>query len=287
MAGVFFDPVVGGDGSTITDDDNPTTGLANGGATIRIVPMFAQMVAVCKFVINKISSFTLSANQAVTDAQSQVTLAANQVDLAKNQVDNATNQANIATQKVKLATDQANNSANSAQQAKGYLDNLIATAQQGIDAELKVALSQLDGTATNSTQVIQNLVNNAISQVAADVSVATQKASDAVNSVLQAQNYALALTATSVSSITISTGMMSLETQANKQFMLGQNVKISVDVNTWIFGTVASYSGTTLSVLVTATSGIGTYANWTIVLSGIQGIQGDSGMSAQSLAFIF
>ena len=58
-------------------------------------------------------------------------------------------------------------------------------------------------------------------------------------------------------------------------------------MNTWLFGTVASYSCTTLTVLVTATSGIGTYANWVIVLSGIQGVQGDSGMSAQSLALIF
>ena len=284
---VYFDPELGGNGLKITNDDNPSTGLWNGGHIIRMVPMFAQMMAVCRFVFDKMSSVTLSASQAVSDAQAQVTLAAGQVDLATKQVSNATSQASIATQQVKLATDQANNSAASAQQAKSYLDNLITTAQQGIDAELTVVLKQLDGTATNSKQAIQNLVNQAIEQVALDVSVAVQRANDAENAATQAQNYAQALVATSVSSITISTGMVSIETQKGKQFALGQNVKISVDVNNWLFGTVASYSGTTLTVLVTATSGIGTYTNWVIVLSGIQGVQGDSGLSAQSLALIF
>jgi hypothetical protein len=54
--GVTFPPELGGNGMTVTDDDHPETGLADGGATIRLIPMFAQMIAVCNWVINSIST---------------------------------------------------------------------------------------------------------------------------------------------------------------------------------------------------------------------------------------
>lgn len=53
MSSVFFDLAVGGDGSTVTDDSNPSTGLANGGHRARLVPAMAQVVAVAGFVVNK------------------------------------------------------------------------------------------------------------------------------------------------------------------------------------------------------------------------------------------
>lgn len=53
MASVYFDPAVGGDGSTVTDDSNPTTGLANGGHRARFVPALAQMIGVGNFVLTK------------------------------------------------------------------------------------------------------------------------------------------------------------------------------------------------------------------------------------------
>lgn len=46
MASVTFSPSVGGDGSTVTDDSSPTTGLGNGGHRTRFVPALAQLVAV-------------------------------------------------------------------------------------------------------------------------------------------------------------------------------------------------------------------------------------------------
>jgi len=45
MTSVYFDPALGGDGSTVTDDASPTTGLANGGHRARFVPALAQTVA--------------------------------------------------------------------------------------------------------------------------------------------------------------------------------------------------------------------------------------------------
>lgn len=46
MASVTFPPALGGDGSTITDDDNPSTGLGNDGHRERFVPALKQLVAI-------------------------------------------------------------------------------------------------------------------------------------------------------------------------------------------------------------------------------------------------
>ncbi len=53
MASVYFDPAVGGDGSTVTDDSNPSTGLAGGGHRARFVPALVQTVNIAGFVADK------------------------------------------------------------------------------------------------------------------------------------------------------------------------------------------------------------------------------------------
>ncbi len=53
MASVTFTPEVGGSGLTVTDDANPTTGLANGGHRARFVPALSQTVAVAAYVVDK------------------------------------------------------------------------------------------------------------------------------------------------------------------------------------------------------------------------------------------
>jgi hypothetical protein len=53
MTSVTFSAGVGGDGSTVTDDANATTGLANGGHRTRFVPALAQVVAVAAHVVTK------------------------------------------------------------------------------------------------------------------------------------------------------------------------------------------------------------------------------------------
>jgi hypothetical protein len=45
MTSVTFPPALGGDGSTVTDDSNASTGLAAGGHRARFVPALAQVVA--------------------------------------------------------------------------------------------------------------------------------------------------------------------------------------------------------------------------------------------------
>jgi hypothetical protein len=56
MSSVTFSTTVGGDGSTVTDDDNATTGLGNGGSLIRLVPMMQQAVNVASYTVNAAES---------------------------------------------------------------------------------------------------------------------------------------------------------------------------------------------------------------------------------------
>jgi hypothetical protein len=68
MASVYFDPAVGGDGSTVTDDANPTTGLANGGHRARFVPALAQVVAVAANTVTEANDAAASAAASAASA---------------------------------------------------------------------------------------------------------------------------------------------------------------------------------------------------------------------------
>lgn len=65
MASVYFDPAVGGDGSTVTDDTNASTGLDNGGHRTRFVPALAQIVAIAANVVSKATAAAASAASAL------------------------------------------------------------------------------------------------------------------------------------------------------------------------------------------------------------------------------
>lgn len=53
MAQVTYPPEVGGDGTTISDDANPSTGLGGGGHRTRFIKALQQLVAVAQFVVTK------------------------------------------------------------------------------------------------------------------------------------------------------------------------------------------------------------------------------------------
>jgi len=53
---VTFSTAIGGDGSTVTDDDNATTGLRNGGWRTRFVPCFTNQVAIASYVVTAATS---------------------------------------------------------------------------------------------------------------------------------------------------------------------------------------------------------------------------------------
>ena len=85
----------------------------------------------------------------------------------------------------------------------------------------------------------------------------------------------------STTSLTIGTGTKTLTIEASKQFALGQTVRLTynTDVGQWMQGTVSAYNATTgsLSISVDTISGSGTYAVWTVALTGSVGPTGATG----------
>src|SRR5712671_1783188 len=76
-------------------------------------------------------------------------------------------------------------------------------------------------------------------------------------------------TATSTTSLAIGTGAKTLTIQAGKAFQVNQWVLIQEQSNpaNQMLGQITAYSGTSLTVNVTAAGGSGTHADWTIVLT--------------------
>lgn len=79
MASVYFDPAVGGDGSTVTDDSNPATGLANGGHRSRFISALVQIVAVAANVVTKAAQAAASAATATSKAGEATTAASDAI----------------------------------------------------------------------------------------------------------------------------------------------------------------------------------------------------------------
>lgn len=77
---VTFDTVVGGDGSTVTDDDNATTGLLNGGQLLRYVPTLSNVVAIANHVESVVSGAN---NDAISAASSAATATAAATGIAQ------------------------------------------------------------------------------------------------------------------------------------------------------------------------------------------------------------
>lgn len=76
---VFFDPSVGGDGSTVTGDSDATTGLGAGGHRTRLLPAMDQVVAVADFTVTQtgadVTAAAASAAAAAASAASAVSAA--------------------------------------------------------------------------------------------------------------------------------------------------------------------------------------------------------------------
>lgn len=74
MASVTFSVSVGGDGSTVTDDANATTGLANGGHRTRFVPALGQIVAVASQMVTTASTVASQSSQVAADTSTVAAL---------------------------------------------------------------------------------------------------------------------------------------------------------------------------------------------------------------------
>ena len=130
MASVTFPPEVGGSGLTVTDDANPTTGLANNGHRARFVPALAQVVAVAGNTVTKATEAAASAETAynwATKTDGPVNggeySAKYHAVIAAARAGDALDSANLASSSASSAA----NSANSAEQdAQAVADALLA-----------------------------------------------------------------------------------------------------------------------------------------------------------------
>jgi len=108
---------------------------------------------------------------------------------------------------------------------------------------------------------------------------AAASATAAAASATAAANSAASIIATSPTDQTLGTGTFVFVTQAGKQFSVGADVKAVDQTNSGnaIYGTVAAYSGTSLTITGTSFTGTGVVSDWNISLSGQRGAQGPTG----------
>lgn len=122
-----------------------------------------------------------------------------------------------------------------------------------------------------------SLLVGAASSSAAD---AAASAAAALASETQAGVYAGQLTIVSTTSLAIGTGSKVFTVASGLSLNAGQFILIASDAapsTNYMWGTIASYSGTTLTVTVAATGGSGTLADWTMYLTGERGATGATG----------
>ncbi len=128
MASVSFLNAVGGNGSTVTDDANPLTGLRRGGYKIRFVPALEQMVAVASFTVLQATN---AAGSAAAALLSQNAAAASQAAALASQTAAALSASNAATSALaaRLAAGES---------IAGYLGQLATYANlQAVDAAIR------------------------------------------------------------------------------------------------------------------------------------------------------
>lgn len=122
MSSVTFPPALGGDGSTVTDDASPVTGLANGGHRLRFVAALAQMVAVMQGALAQaqtaLTNATTQAGNAATSAGNAATSANNAAASAQTAL---TAPGTQATSTATLTVSTGSMSFSLAQTGKGFI----------------------------------------------------------------------------------------------------------------------------------------------------------------------
>lgn len=147
----------------------------------------------------------------------------------------------------------------------------FATEANALQADVNSKESTATTAATTATTQATNAANSA--------SAASTSATNAATSATAAQNFAAALTATSTTSLTIGAGSRVFTTQTSKQFLTGNPLFIysQGSPSNWMYGTVTTYSGSTLTMNITDSNGSGTFTDWGISVSGIKGATGATG----------
>lgn len=171
----------------------------------------------------------------------------------------------------------------------GTLDNVTIETANGAGFDIQPPVNYtINGTSLTFTLPPANGTNNilvsapsllvgAASSAAAD---AAASATAALASEQQAGVYAGQLTIVSTSSVAIGTGTKTFTVSTGLSLNAGQFLLIASDAaptTNYMWGQITSYSGSTLQVNVTVDVGSGTYADWTMYLTGERGATGATG----------
>lgn len=240
MSSVTFSITVGGDGSTVTDDSNPTTGLANGGHRTRFIPALSQCVAVASFIVTQANAAALSASQAAAAATLSVLNAAAVTGTS-------TTSLMIANNASKTLTSQTGKS-----WLPGMLLMFFGTPTQWM---LGICTAYNSGTGSVTIQVSRK---QSVATIASwTISIATA---------IPAQ----ATVANSATSMTIAKGIQSFTCDADCSYVPGTLISIYNSSGKQMAGTVTTYNADTGALVANVTwidVGTGTYTAWVISIS--------------------
>lgn len=187
--------------------------------------------------------------------------------------------------KLDTATNLVNSAENAVQRAEAAIA-VLQLAEQRTLGYKDATLSALQ-TATEVMSIAQTHASNAqaaAQNVTIRADVATLAATNAASArdqastaALSAAGYGYALSATSKTSLSIGTGSKSFSIGTGKQFVAKQWV-IAVAGNNSMTGEVVSYANGNLTINAVNVTGSGTFADWTIAVSGAAGAQGPQGL---------
>ena len=143
---------------------------------------------------------------------------------------------------------------------------------------------------TNGDAVNKEFADGIVDDAEAAAAAASASASAASTSATDAAASAAKLSGTSTTSLLIAVASKVFTTQTGKSFAAGAWLLITSDADptNYMHGQVTSYVTTTLTVNVTNIGGAGTFADWTIRVSGTrggvgaQGPQGDPGVDGDA-----
>ncbi len=136
------------------------------------------------------------------------------------------------------------------------------------------AQAVLAAASASAAAISATAADGSATAAAASAVLAAASAVDAAASAVSANDQ---LQGTSTTSVLIGVGTKVFTTQANKFFEAGSFLLISSDADpdaNFMVGQVTTYVGTTLTMDIQDTGGSGTFADWTIRLSGSPGADG-------------
>lgn len=148
------------------------------------------------------------------------------------------------------------------------------------DGALQNGIVTLDSLASDVRAQVGDGMAASQAAAAASASDAAASASSASASAASAAASVAALSGTSATSTVLGTGSKTFTTQSGKYFNVGASLIIasaSSPSTRYMTGIVTAYSGTSLTVNVSAFLGTGTYTDWVIVVAGTPGAKGDPG----------